>query len=97
MIFRDRWDETPLLSAISGRHIEVIGALKEAGGTISLTSGALSVALCMLAATNDLRGLKSWKVAGADLNSTDYDGRTPLHVVSHPIEIHRPGSIFKMF
>jgi hypothetical protein len=29
-----------------------------------------------------VRGLESWRLAGADLSQADYTGRTPLHVVS---------------
>jgi len=29
----------------------------------------------------NLAELKAWKMAGADLNSADYDKRTPLHIV----------------
>ena len=34
------------------------------------------------AAVNDLDTLKAWHAAGADLNISDYDHRTPLHIVS---------------
>lgn len=38
--------------------------------------------LCMCASHGDLDTLLAWLLAGADLSQSDYDGRTPLHIVS---------------
>ncbi|VDP15439.1 unnamed protein product [Soboliphyme baturini] len=38
--------------------------------------------MCSAASCNDLQLLKAWEAAGADLNSSDYDKRTALHVAS---------------
>lgn len=37
-----------------------------------------------LAANGDVEGLYAWYLAGADMEETGYDGRTPLQVVSVP-------------
>jgi len=39
-------------------------------------------ALCELASTKDLDGLKKLVAAGANVNATDYDFRTPLHIAA---------------
>ena len=33
------------------------------------------------ASQEDVETLQAWKLAGADLNESDYDNRTALHVV----------------
>lgn len=35
-----------------------------------------------LVSKRDLPTLEAWKLAGADFNVSDYDKRTPLHIVS---------------
>lgn len=46
-----------------------------------------AVELCRLAAKNRVDDLLVWQLAGVDLNTCDYDKRTPLHVVSVAREI----------
>lgn len=38
--------------------------------------------LCVAATENDVERLRLWKQSKVDMNMTDLDGRTPLHVVS---------------
>ena len=38
--------------------------------------------LCIAATENDVERLRLWKRSNVDMNATDLDGRTPLHVVS---------------
>lgn len=35
-----------------------------------------------MASEDDTEGLAAWKTAGADLNWSDYDFRTPLHIAT---------------
>ena len=36
-----------------------------------------------LSGSDDLKEIRSWYLAGADINQGDYDRRTALHVVSY--------------
>ena len=47
---RDRWNQTPLLSAVHGGHITVIKRLRRAGAHITLSTLKVGVELCMAAA-----------------------------------------------
>lgn len=37
--------------------------------------------MCLIASQNDLVRMRAWHAAGADVNYSDYDKRTPLHIV----------------
>lgn len=62
------------------RNFEVIELLKNAGASIKHSHIHLANELCTLAITNDLDGMTAWHVAGADLDSENYDQRTALHI-----------------
>ena len=47
-----------------------------------ITQALNPVLLCFTAATSDMVALRQLLAAGADLNSADYDGRTPLHMAA---------------
>ena len=78
---KDRFQSSPLDDAIKFRHREIVKALLMAGAHLVKTYMETAVALCRLAAKNRVEDLRMWQLAGADLNSCDYDKRTPLHVV----------------
>ena len=77
---RDRWDDTPLLSAIRNKHLHVIRLLLSAGANLCQPPQLLGSQLCLAASQADLDALEAWRVAGADLDAQNYDGRTALHV-----------------
>ncbi|CAH1788044.1 unnamed protein product [Owenia fusiformis] len=77
---RDRFGNTPLRCAIMYNHPDIIRILRKAGAHITINPVRIGVELCSLAAINDLEGLRSWYLAGANINSGDYDKRTALHV-----------------
>lgn len=79
---KDRFKCSPLDDAIKFRHKEIVKTLRKAGAQLMKTSMETAVELCRLAAKNRVDDLQVWQLAGVDLNSCDYDKRTPLHVVS---------------
>lgn len=79
---RDRFNTYPLDDAIKFRHKEIVKTLRKAGAQLMKSSMETAVELCRLAAKNRVDDLLVWQLAGVDLNSCDYDKRTPLHVVS---------------
>ena len=79
---KDRFKCSPLDDAIKFRHKEIVKTLRKAGARLIKTSMETAVELCRLAAKNRVEDLQVWQLAGVDLNSCDYDRRTPLHVVS---------------
>lgn len=79
---RDRFKCSPLDDAIKFRHKEIVKTLRKAGAQLMKSSMETAVELCRLAAKNRVDDLLVWQLAGADFNASDYDKRTPLHVVS---------------
>ncbi len=67
--------------AVYRGHLDIVKVLRNAGAALHLSSVAIAVELCQLAAANDLRLMRCWQAAGVELSVADYDGRTPLHVV----------------
>ncbi|GAB1609694.1 uncharacterized protein LOC115217061 [Argonauta hians] len=81
---RDDNSCTPLIEAITGNHLEIIDALVGTGASLNyMDSETIGTHLCSAAANNNLKTLESWKRAGADLNTKDYMGSSPLHVASN--------------
>ncbi|EDO48620.1 predicted protein [Nematostella vectensis] len=79
---RDRFNRSPLEDAIKFRHQKVVELLVETGATLGRSTSEIAAEVCCLAAKNRVDDLRLWGTASADLNGVDYDGRTPLHVVS---------------
>ncbi|CAL8286670.1 unnamed protein product [Lota lota] len=80
---RDRYGDTPLSNAVRFRHKDIVKLLRKTGAHLSREELAVSgTELCSLAASGDLEGLGIWHLAGADLNTPGYDGRTAHSVAT---------------
>ncbi|KAL7077133.1 hypothetical protein ACQ4LE_004059 [Meloidogyne hapla] len=79
---RDSSDENALVCAVHSRNIEVIRMIRQAGGELVQAKQRIGVELCLASASNDLSAIKAWHAAGADLSTSDYSGRTALHISS---------------
>ncbi|XP_039281443.1 LOW QUALITY PROTEIN: L-asparaginase [Nilaparvata lugens] len=77
---RDRNEITPLLDAINGEHEEVIKVLKQCGAHLTLSPKEIGEKLCSAAMYGQVKRLKSYKLAGANLSQVDVLGRTALHM-----------------
>ncbi|XP_041132455.1 60 kDa lysophospholipase-like isoform X2 [Polyodon spathula] len=78
---KDRYGDTPLSNAVKFRHKEIIGLLRQTGAHLSREEMEVAgTELCNLAANADLVGLEIWELAGARMDVTGYDGKTPLEV-----------------
>ena len=76
----DELGATPLQDALRHRHSEVQDVLRKYGGNV----GKMDVAaeLCEAAACNDLATLQVYAKNSINLNSSDYDSRTALHLAA---------------
>ncbi|TFK16016.1 toll-like receptor 3 [Platysternon megacephalum] len=78
---KDMFGATPLKYAVKFRHVQVIQLLRETGAHLSSQElENIGTELCSLAANGDVEGLYAWYLAGANLEQTGYDGRTPLQI-----------------
>jgi len=78
----DRWGGTPLHDALRERHPAVASVLYQRGGHLGITPLELGVKLNLLAMSGKVEMLSDFVANGADVNSKDYDGRSPLHVAT---------------
>ncbi|KAH7730834.1 Protein C27A7.5 d [Aphelenchoides avenae] len=77
---RDATDENALLGAVRSRNLDLIRAIRAAGGQLVVPSIRIGMELCLAACQADIACLQAWHTAGATLNECDYQGRTALHV-----------------
>jgi ankyrin repeat protein len=75
---------TSLFYAILRENEAMIELLVNNGADLkaTLTPSDIGMHLCSCAKTNQVNRLRTWHKAGADLDQTDYDGRTALLLVS---------------
>ncbi|GMR59804.1 hypothetical protein PMAYCL1PPCAC_29999, partial [Pristionchus mayeri] len=87
---KDMWGFTPLMCAVRSGSMECIEAIRQAGGVIDGDHEEDGMELCYAASHGDLKTLRAYAAAGCNLNDTDYDGRSALHLaVTH----RRPDAI----
>jgi ankyrin repeat protein len=79
---KDRWGHTPLVDAVSNGTKAVARLLRSKGGELSYDEVTTSAELCELARKGSIDMLKLLVEVGADINSTDYDQRTCLHLAA---------------
>ncbi|XP_030213255.1 60 kDa lysophospholipase [Gadus morhua] len=80
---QDRYGDTPLSNAVRFRRKDIVMVLRKGGAHLSREQLAVSgTELCSLAANGDLDGLQIWHLAGADLTTPGYDGKTALSVAT---------------
>ena len=70
----DAWGGTPLADAIRHDHVHMQDVLRKAGAKLK------EVGLCTAAAAGDLETIRLMCDNGADINVTNYIGRTMLHL-----------------
>ena len=63
------------------RH-KIVDLLLNVGARFEHDDIEVARELCVAATENDIDRLRLWKKSQVNMNSTDLDGRTPLHVVS---------------
>jgi ankyrin repeat protein len=75
---------TALFYAVMQQNESMIELLVKTGAklTASLKPSEIGMYLCNCVKNNQVDRLKAWHRAGADLDQTDYDGRTPLLLVT---------------
>jgi ankyrin repeat protein len=80
---KDRWGKTPLMDALTFQRDDIALILKGSGAALASQNSANVVAnLCAAAMRNDVNEVKRVALGGVDVNLSDYDRRTPLHVAS---------------
>ncbi|XP_033733850.1 L-asparaginase-like [Pecten maximus] len=77
---KDQHDHTPLNDAIISKDHQIITLLVRTGAHLTMHPIRIAMELCSAAARDEVSTLQAWRAAGADLNVSDYDKRTPLHV-----------------
>ena len=82
------------LSRAVSTHFSVLAQFAEEQPTAStpedimrIEATLLPIALCAAAAAGDLKELERFLELGAPVDSTDYDGRTPLHLASAQAQV----------
>lgn len=78
----DQFGYTPLRDAVENHHANIVYLLRTDGAQLGMPPNELANRLCTLAAQNQENELRLWLGAGADVNATNFDGRTALHVAA---------------
>jgi len=78
----DRWGFSPIDDAVRHRHLEVTEFLRAHGGVSMLANHDRSVDLCAAAHQGNIIGLRVLLARGTDVNSTDYDARSAMHLAA---------------
>jgi len=76
----DRWGGTPLSDAIKHDHHELADYLREHGATMKEAS--IATDMCDAGFRGDVKRLQTLLKNKADINTSDYDGRTALHLAA---------------
>lgn len=79
---KDRFDRTPLTDAIECDHHDIIKLLLQCGAHLHGDALLIGAKMCAAAATGNVRRLRSFHLAGADLTQTNISGRSPLHLAA---------------
>ncbi|RLU16364.1 hypothetical protein DMN91_012124 [Ooceraea biroi] len=76
---KDHFDRTPLTDAIEHDHHEIIKVLLQCGAHLHGNAQLIGERMCAAATAGNMKRLRSFLLAGADLSQKDFGGRTPLH------------------
>lgn len=79
---------SPLRDAIEFDRHEIINTLRQCGAHLTLEPTALGAELCLAASKGATLRLRSYELAGANLNQPDPCGRTPLHAAVESKNVH---------
>jgi len=66
------------MNAIDCNHLEIAKLLRSHGATV--VDVELGRKLCLYASKGKLKEIQKLVIRGADLNVSDYDGRTAMHL-----------------
>ena len=79
----DALGNTPLLEAMLGGHGLAVAALSRRGAALNEEqSHRLGIVFCAAAFRNDVATMERLCSSGADVDTSDYDSRTALHIAS---------------
>ncbi|XP_033323829.2 L-asparaginase isoform X1 [Megalopta genalis] len=76
---KDRFDRTPLTDALEYDHHDIIKVLLQCGAHLHGSGYLIGEKMCVAAAVGNVKRLKSYHIANADLSQIEFSGRTPLH------------------
>ena len=79
---KDVNNESPLMCAINTEQEEIVQALKACGAHLQLSPLELGEKLTSFARLGLVKKLKCFQLAGADLNTGNLSGQTPLHAAT---------------
>ena len=78
-----QWDfNFQIFCFLRNKRHKIVDLLLNVGARFEHDDIEVARELCVAATENDIDRLRLWKKSQVNMNSTDLDGRTPLHVVS---------------